>query len=350
MTSNSAGLPSQPPATPVPDQRLVAKTPEDVLAAVNVVLGFEPQSSAVMLTFGGAESFHARVDLPTDDSDDELDDLVGQLLEPALSHRVQSVVFVLFSGDEVAARRCGRRLTRRFERSGIRVVEVIRAHDRRWYSPGRPGVPGWGVPYDVSSHPFTVQSVLDGQVIHASREQLAALLHGPRAGIASVERARRRAVPLSPAGVATGVLRALSERRIDDAALASMLLGLLDLDGRDAAWADLDRSTAPGHVELWTNVVQRSPDDLVAAPAAVLALAAWLAGHGALAWCAVDRCQAVEPENSLARLVSDVLVAAVPPSCWERLWAESRAEDAGPRGEDRSGIRMRSYPRGRAGS
>jgi hypothetical protein len=54
----------------------------------------------------------------------------------------------------------------------------------------------------------------------------------------------------------------------------------------------------------------------VAGPAAVLGLAAWLAGHGALAWCAVDRCQAVDPDNTLAGLVAEVLARAVPPSAW----------------------------------
>lgn len=328
MSSTPSGLPTPPPPVPDPEPPppLVARTPEDVLAAVNVVLGFEPRDSVVMLTFGGGESFHARVDLPPDDRDEELEHMLGQLLDPALQHGVRSVVFVLYSGNEMAARRVGRRLTRRFERHLIRVVEVIRAHERRWYSPGRPGVPAWGVPYDVSNHAFTVQSVIDGHVIHGSREELAALLHGPGAGVEAVERARRRAVPLAPDRMATEVLAALSRRRFDDTTLAGVLLGLLDVNGRDAAWADLDRGTARDHVELWTDAVQRSPEDLVAAPAAVLALAAWLAGHGALAWCAVDRSQEVEPDNSLARLVSDLLVAAVPPSCWDSLWGRSGAE------------------------
>ena len=74
-----------------------------------------------------------------------------------------------------------------------------------------------------------------------------------------------------------------------------MLLGLQEQEGRDAAWAAMSRDAAGGHVRLWTDAVQRAPDGLVAAPAAVLGLAAWLAGHGALAWCAVDRWRAVGP-------------------------------------------------------
>jgi hypothetical protein len=95
-----------------------------------------------------------------------------------------------------------------------------------------------------------------------------------------------------------------------------VLLGLLEAEGRDAAWAAISRDLAEPHVRLWTDAVQRAPDDLVAAPAAVLGLAAWLSGHGALAWCAVDRSQAVDPGNTLAGLVADMLTHAVPPSVW----------------------------------
>ena len=91
------------PASPAPRATtLTARTPEDVLAAVPVVLGFEPLESVVMLTFGGVETFHARVDLPPPT---KADDAVGQLLEPALQHRVTRVVFVVYADDGPAAAR-----------------------------------------------------------------------------------------------------------------------------------------------------------------------------------------------------------------------------------------------------
>ncbi len=43
---------------------LTARTPEDLLAVVRVVLGFEPADSIVMLTLGARHPCHARVDLP----------------------------------------------------------------------------------------------------------------------------------------------------------------------------------------------------------------------------------------------------------------------------------------------
>jgi hypothetical protein len=73
-------------------------------------------------------------------------------------------------------------------------------------------------------------------------------------------------------------------------------------------------------VALWTDLLRRAPDDVAASAAAVLGMAAWVAGQGALAWCAVDRAEAATPGNSLARLVADLLVAAVPPSAWEEVF------------------------------
>ena len=129
-------------------------------------------------------------------------------------------------------------------------------------------------------------------------------------------RALRRAVPSPPGEIADLVDFRLEAGRFTVVELARVLLGLLEPRGRDAAWAAISREVAELHVRLWTDAVQRAPDDLVAEPAAVLGLAAWLAGHGALAWCAVDRCQAVDPDNTLAQLVADMLTHAVSPSAW----------------------------------
>jgi hypothetical protein len=103
----------------------------------------------------------------------------------------------------------------------------------------------------------------------------------------------------------------------DDAEVARLLRGMLDVRVRDAAWSPLRRPQAREHVELWADVVRRAPDPLVPAPAALLAFAAWQAGQGALAWCAVDRCVEVDPGYSLAGLVAERLTRAVPPDTWD---------------------------------
>jgi hypothetical protein len=302
------------PSSPAPRAtRLTARTPEDVLAAVPVVLGFEPHESVAMLTFGGKETFHARVDLPPPE---EAHEAVRQLLDPALLHGVTRVLFVVYADDGPAARTMLGRLRRAFGRAGIEVVEALRVHDGRWFAPDRPGAPSDGVPFDVSGHRFRAQAVVDGIVVHGSREELESALRPSPGAVSGVARALRRAVPSPPEELADLVDARLEAGRFTDVELARVLLGLLEAAGRDAAWAAMSRETATHHLRLWTDAVQRTPDDLVAAPAAVLALAAWLAGHGALAWCAVDRCQAADPGNTLARLVADMLTRAVSPSAW----------------------------------
>ncbi len=292
---------------------LTARSPEDILAAVPVVLGFEPCDSVVMLTFGGVETFHARVDLPPPR---EVGEMVRLLLDPALKHRVTQVVLVVYADDGKTVRVVVSRLRRAFAAAGIDIVEVLRAHEGRWFAPGRPGAPASGVPYHVGAHRFRAQAVVEGIVVHGSRAELEAVLRPLPTAVAETTRAVRRASPSSPGEVADLVDRRLDEGRFTTFELARVLLGLLDVDGRDAAWATMTREVSARHVRLWTDAVQRAPDELVAAPAAVLGLAAWLSGHGALAWCAVDRCSAVEPDNSLGGLVGDVLTHAIPPSAW----------------------------------
>ena len=55
------------------------------------------------------------------------------------------------------------------------------------------------------------------------------------------------------------------------------------------------------------------------------ALAAWLSGQGALAWCAIDRCRESDSDYGLAGLLAELLAHAVPPSAWE-----DRAGDEDP--------------------
>jgi hypothetical protein len=73
-------------------------------------------------------------------------------------------------------------------------------------------------------------------------------------------------------------------------------------------------------------VLRRTPADQVADAAAVAAFCAWQAGHGALAWCALDRCFSGEPDHRLGRCLAECLTRAVPPSAWEEVDACSDGE------------------------
>ena len=103
----------------------------------------------------------------------------------------------------------------------------------------------------------------------------------------------------------------------DDAELAALLLAIRSGPVRDATWVGLSRADAEAHVALWCDAVRRAPDELAGDAAAVLGLICWLAGHGALAWCALDRCVGVAPQHNLGSLVAQLLRAAVSPAAWE---------------------------------
>ena len=309
--------------TPTTPTTLVARNPQDVLAVVPLVLGFVPHDSVVMLTFGARSAFHARIDLP---APEEVDDAVEALLEPARRHRVRRVVFVLYTDDAGLGARTGTALTRAFEDAGVEVVEALRADGHRWFPllPGRRGVPEDGVPYDVSAHPFAAQAVVDGLVTLGSRDELAATLaRDPvRAGAVSAAAAGRPPVVGQVAAEAAWVRSTVGGHveagtPADDEEAARLLADLRHLALRDVAWSLMGRHNARDHVGFWTDLVRRSPVELLPAPAALLGFAAWLAGHGALAWCAVDACVEAAPAYGLADILSQLLAHAVPPSEWD---------------------------------
>ncbi|GAB3765427.1 hypothetical protein FB382_002113 [Nocardioides ginsengisegetis] len=301
----------------------VARTPEDLLAVVPVVLGFAPTDSVVMLTFGGARPFHARVDLPHDP--DDVAEVVGALVDPAVRHRVGRVVLVLYSGGDQPARRVANALARSLERSGIAVVDCLRSDGKRWFPLlGRhPGVPAHGVPYDVTGHRFAAEAVVEGFVTHASRDDLARSIAADPARVAALEAA------LAGVDTSSGSWRDAALRMIrlvtthtglgtvaTDDELAQLVADLADRPVLDCALGLLDRETARADVAFWTDVVRRAPDELLTGPAVLLAFAAWLAGHGALAWCALDRVPAGGRDHALVGLVTRLLEQAVPPQVW----------------------------------
>ena len=297
-----------------------AKSPEDLLAVVPVTLGFEPEDSIVMLTFGGRTPPHARIDLPPRGDPEALDVVITSLLDPCRRHRVERVVFVLYGSHAGHCRQIARALRRRFEREGIVVLECLRADGDRWFSADgrRRGVPARGVPYDVDAHPFRAEAVMAGHVTLASRADLVASVAVDTVGCAAVTAALDSADELT-----AEELGHLCRRHAEAATLptdleaARMLLTVQIGQLRDAAWVPLTRDNAAAHVRLWCDLVRRAPTPLVPAAAAVLAFASWLEGDGALAWCALDRCFEVEPEQSLGRLVAHMLEAALPPTEWE---------------------------------
>jgi hypothetical protein len=306
---------------------LTARSPEDVLAAGPLVLGFVPEHSIAMLTFEARHPFHARLDLPLDAG--ERREAAQVLLEPCVRHEVRRVFFVLYTHDAEAARKCARALAREFTRQGVDVVDVLRSDGARWFPVaqwyGEPEGPG--VPYDVDAHLFTAQSVMEGRVTLRSRTELAQTVAADEERIAAVATAAEAVLadapdPLDPVAETRSLVEALlaSGRLATATEAARVLLAIRDRGPRDEMLRDVGRAEAERRLPLWSALVASAPPDLVAAPASVLAFLAWLAGHGALAWCALDRAAEGDPPCSLADSVTQALEQALPPSVWEEGW------------------------------
>lgn len=299
----------------------VARTPEDVLATVPLVLGFEPEDSLVLLTFGADQPFHARVDLPREP--EHVRAVCDSLVWPSLQHRVARVLLVAYTPRTAWGGEVLRAVSACFEGQGVEVVACLRADAGRWWpvGPERSVVEdGPGTPYDAAGHRFRARSVLEGRVTLPDRAAVAASVaarpDGPDPALVA---ALRVAAPPDPAAL-EALLDVLldSGDRPDDEQVAELLLAAALGRHRDRVARRLGRDTARAHVALWSEVVRRAPDSHVADAAGVLALAAWVAGDGALAWCAVDRARAREPEHVLSALVAGLLEAAVPPDEWEQ--------------------------------
>jgi hypothetical protein len=320
------------------------KNPGDLLAAVPGFLGFHPRDSVVLLTTGAAANpFHARVDMP---DHEEVDALVAPLVEVARRAGTEHVAAVVYSHDAALADALMLALETGLAEAGVAVLIGVRADGERWFCLA--GCVGdcvaEGTPYDVSTHPITVEAVVEGRVVHDSREALRASLVGTdvdeieavtdamEVALTRMQAAGRH--PLGPEN-STGlrahlvqegrwlqhrIRRFVQDReRLDTHDVGRLLVAMVRIDVRDVAWSEITRADARVHVDLWADVARRSPTAALPAPASLLAFAAWLSGDGALAWCAVDRAQEADPGYSLAALVAQTLSCAMPPSAWQPL-------------------------------
>jgi hypothetical protein len=328
---------------PTAPTTLTARCPEDVLALVPVLLGFLPSDSVVMLTFGAAQAFHARVDRPV--SSEEVLASVHSLLGPARRHRVRRVVFVIYGEGDRLADQTADTLRDEFSGAGIEIAEMLRADGTRWFPllHDHDDLGGRGVPYDISSHPFLAHAVLRGRVTHGSRDDLAASVAVDRVRAARIAElvaaANDRCLTVDAAvedvlaegeWVHTLVSEQAAAGRVPTDGEAARLLSSLQVRTiRDAAWCTLTQDTADEHVSFWTDICRRTPAELLAPPATLLGWAAWQAGHGALAWCAADLAAECDPDYTLTHYLAHALEHAIPPTVWESGWDWKEGVTAG---------------------
>jgi hypothetical protein len=332
-------LPDVPDLPDPPEVVLRAGKPDDLLAAVPYRLGFHPQNSLVALTLDGPRrrlGFTARLDLPPLT---QVPDVARYLVEVVTHHAADEVILVAYADDDSVAGPLVHTLQQWLERNDVRLVDAFRCDGRRWYcyTCDQTCCPDEGTPYDLSDHPLVAEHVLLGQVALPDRATL-------RAQVAAVS-GRRRALmqqafalaenalvgPVEELGLDRGTFLRQTmtwvrefvsgwlahPRPLTDDEVARLAVRVALVPARDVAWSMMSRPSAVRHVELWQQVLTRVVPPYEPAVACLTAFAAWLQGHGALAWCAVERALEADPAYSWADLIVQSLEQALSPSVWQ---------------------------------
>lgn len=299
--------------------RLSIHSPDELVAAIPHLLGFQPEESIVFLPLR-SDLPVARVDIPTTVRDREgvwgsISDAFRRYAQPG-----SNVAIVCLSADRERANVVGQDFAARLGNIGIGTPILLWADETRWADLDTGDM---GLLTDAARETAAAATVLSGRAQPAAnRESLAESLVGDREPVAALLPETRAAARESTARVEGRWARTRMQRfhrdgiRLSDADAARLLVAVESTPTRDRLWLDMNRGNARSHVALWTDMTKRAPDEVRAAPASLLAFASWLSGHGALAWCALDQVPEDKP-YALANLVAAAVQSGMHPREWE---------------------------------
>jgi hypothetical protein len=332
------------------------RTTEDMLALIPFLLGFQPDTSLVLLAVddrsGGIVTV-ARLDLPTAEQPLGPVHAALDLVIAKLTTRGGISVVLAGYGPADRVEPTVSTASDALQAAGIPIRDALRVADGRFWrlrcaDPMTDPVacPPDGVAFEPATSPAAATAVYAGLVALPDREALAATLApvtGPaRDGmVAATVTACAFLTELLDAArtdtddpgdhpdavLDTRIGRALQAaartyltqiqdryrdgQPLDDAHAATMTV-LLDLP---SLWEFAARRTTAEawQIAMWSDLVRRAEPPFTAPAATVLALCALQAGHGALASMAVDRALSADPRDRFARLLQRAIAAGIDP-------------------------------------
>lgn len=301
--------------------RLVVKSPDELFAALPHLLGFRPEESLVLLPMGEGLPA-ARVDLPLTAADRMA--VAQSLTGPFVRHAAPgaSVAIAVVSHDRGAAASASRDVARQLLTVGVDTSLRLWSDGRQWADLDCDAT---GLLTQATAQRIASATVYAGRAQPApSRHALAASLVGDRSPVARL--LTSTPTPSDPRSIERACIWSVERverfhgdgNRLDVADATRLLVALGDIGIRDTIWGDMTRENAQSHVALWTDLTRRAPDEVRAAPAALLGFASWLHGDGARAWCALDQVP-VDQHYRLAAIVAATLENGVHPREWSGL-------------------------------
>lgn len=330
--------------------KLTLTSPADLIAATPFLLGFHPTDSVVVVGFTGRQlAFAARCDLPG--PGDPPAAMAREILDVVARQHADSVAVIGY-GAAWAVDPLLLAVRGETERRELPLKDVLRVEDGRWWSQlceDPACCPPEGTAIDFSAHQVSALLTMEGLAVASSREEVARQV-APVGGLTRTSmvqatgRAKQRyarMLAVHPAGAwaavvldeGTAAIQAAIRRygeggALDDDELAWLSLLLDVIAVRDAAWQTI---TGTGQdVTLWKDVTRRADPALVAAPASLLAFAAWRAGDGVLAGLAVERALRADPAYTMAHLLLRGLRKGVPPSAFAGWPADAGGSGGSP--------------------
>ena len=308
---------------------------EDVASAIPYLLGFHPVESVVALVCADRRLvMTARLPLELCDLPLELDETLA-----TMAQRVPGGRWIL----------AGYGHDRERVSDAIELVSALLGHDavvdalyidegRFWsLTCAQPGCcPQEGRPYDASTSPAALRAVVAGLTALDRREDLLDRIRPPRGWTA-----RRARIRLDDAfatirqqgheATEKAFERLLQRGAFDPDALSSDDLAMMTACVhypwlRDLAFRRMTSTTAHTQVELWQSIVQATARDDQASALAMLGLACWISGDGAMQVVCLERGRKLAPEHPLLRLLDEANRTAAPPALWDELLEEMFGE------------------------
>lgn len=321
-------------------ERISLASPAALCAAVPHLLGFVPDTSAVLVWLsGGRILVTQRIDLP--DPSAALDEWVALVWAHAGARTADEVILIICwdGSDPFPYEPLGTAVAACARDRGQGVRDVLHLSGERWRSllcrDTSCCPPTGSLIHDNVRCAVAAEFVVEGRVPlsgrgHVVREfdhdpalmaqvQESGVLGGlRRPGAAARERWRE--------SILSNLVSWLQNPGTPDppARVAHLLKGLTDIRVRDTALWELSRwglETRRVALAQFTRLVVAAPGPYVVAPATCAAITAWLVGDGVRASAALARAQSEDASYSLATLLSSALAQGMPPQEWLQMMA-----------------------------
>ncbi|SDL64446.1 DUF4192 family protein [Tessaracoccus oleiagri] len=288
-------------------------TRNDLLSLPAVMLGFEPEESLVMLhLLGNGVEFCTRVD--ADVLIDSPEHLLAQILSAGASPaRVDGRwVLMLYSHTPLDYVRAVEELA--FQMGGAPMV-VATDSVRSWDVVA--GLLLDELPFDPSVSPVTADAVWRAVPLGRTREEVVAELGEWDPCPECVEHARDVVPGLDP-GSRLALLATFLEEDDRDEPETALLAGLL---GEEECFAEvlarMSVPTAPALRDVLVEARTQAPPECLPNVTALLALACWLSGEGALTSECLVELDELEQGHPLGAMIRTMQQLAIPPSRWD---------------------------------